>query len=340
MVAVKAHEADRALAALDASIRLVLFYGPDHGLVAERAAALAARSVSDPGDPFQMVRLDGGDVAGDPLRLADEANTIGLFGGKRVIRVSATSRPLTAALEPVLASPPQDSLIILEGGDLQKSNPLRVQVERSRSGLAVPCYADQGRALEALVDPILREHGLAIDRDARALLLSRLGADRQLSRREIEKLALFAYGQGTVTTADVEAIVGDASAKDAADIADGLFTGATGRIDQALTRLGSAGEDAGSILGYVIRHALMLLAARQLADAGRSIADAAQAVRGVTFTRRADVEASLKRWSTPQLVKAVALLQGALLQGRRNPQLANEIALRVLWNLALGGTRG
>jgi DNA polymerase-3 subunit delta len=47
MVAVKAHEADRALASLDRAIRLVLLYGPDQGLITERGAQLAAAGVTE-----------------------------------------------------------------------------------------------------------------------------------------------------------------------------------------------------------------------------------------------------------------------------------------------------
>ena len=46
MVAIKAHEAERTLARLDPAWRLVLIYGPDAGLVSERAAGLARASES------------------------------------------------------------------------------------------------------------------------------------------------------------------------------------------------------------------------------------------------------------------------------------------------------
>ena len=63
MVAIKAHEAERTLARLDRAWRLILIYGPDTGLVSERASALARASVDDPQDAFQLVRMDGDGVA-------------------------------------------------------------------------------------------------------------------------------------------------------------------------------------------------------------------------------------------------------------------------------------
>jgi len=336
MASVKAHEAERALKSLDRSIRVILFYGPDQGLVSERAEQTSRAAVSDPADPFQLVRMDGGDLAGDPMRLVDEANTIGLFGGQRAIRISSAARLPVAAIEPLLATPPVDSIIVIEGGDLARTNPVRTSVERSRTGLAVPCYGDEARGLEAVVDSVLAEAGMQIDRDARTLLLTRLGADRRLSRREVEKLAVYAHPSSTVTLADVDAVVGDASAKAVDDIVDSVFIGALPRLDNAFARLIASGEDPGTMLGFVARHAQMLLASRQVIDSGtESITGAVKAMRGLPFPRLKTVELSLQRWSTPALLRAIAALHQASAQVRLQPALGPELALRVLWNLAM-----
>jgi DNA polymerase-3 subunit delta len=340
MVAVKAHEADRALRSLGRDIRVVLIYGPDHGLVSERAEALANQHIAGGSDSFQLVRLDGSDVAADPMRLVDEANTIGLFGDQRAIRVSSTSRSLAAAVEPLLATPPVDALIVLEGGDLARNHALRVMVERAKAGLAVPCYADTGRTLDALIDPILQDHGMGITKDARTLLLSRLGADRQLSRREIEKLAVYCMGKARIDVADVDMIVGDAAARDVDDVVDGLFSGSLERMDRSFKRLTLAGEDPVVLLGFVTRHGLALLAARRSLEQDRMpLAEVVAAMRGISFTRKPAIESALGRWTVQSLVRALGTLHSAMAQARRHPALSEELTARALWNLTRAGAR-
>src|SRR5918993_5426581 len=162
MVAVKAHEVEGALRRPDPRIGVFLFYGPDTGLINERARAVAERSVDDPADPFQMIRIDGDDIASDPGRLADEAGTIGLFGGRRAIWIKSTSRNIAPAVDAVLKSEMQDTVIIVEGGDLQKSSPLRTLCERSQRALALPCYADEAKNLGMVVDEALKAYGFSI----------------------------------------------------------------------------------------------------------------------------------------------------------------------------------
>src|SRR5215212_5984877 len=104
MVALRAKEIDAFLARPDAGRPIILLYGPDAGLVRERAEALLASAVDDPNDPFSLVRLDGDELAAEPSRLVDEAMTIPLFrwrhrgtGGQPVERLPRGDRGRRAA---------------------------------------------------------------------------------------------------------------------------------------------------------------------------------------------------------------------------------------------------
>src|SRR3954464_12543219 len=99
MVALKSSEIESFVARPDPARAVVLVFGPDAGLVSERADAIVRASVDDPDDPFSLVRLAGGAVASDPARLVDEAITVPLFGGRRAIRLRAGSRNIVAAVE-------------------------------------------------------------------------------------------------------------------------------------------------------------------------------------------------------------------------------------------------
>ncbi|MGI6247114.1 MAG: DNA polymerase III subunit delta [Pseudochelatococcus sp.] len=340
MVAVKAGDVERVLAKPDPKAVVFLVYGPDTGLVSERARRLAESVVDDPSDPFQMVRLEGDDVAADPLRLADEANTIGLFGGRRAIRVSASSRNLAPALAPLFAAPPQDAVVVVEAGDLPRSSPLRTACERSASALAIPCYADGTRDIAALVDATLRDHGLAIGPDARGALVALLGGDRVASRSEIEKLALYARGQSEVTLADVHAVVGDVSALAVDAVVDAVFGGDQAALDVAFMRLMREGFDAGVLLGFVLRHALTLLPARLAIENGDS-APAAQVegMRSLHFRRKAAVERQLRLWPHAHLVRVARDLGTAIAATRRNATLAEALAQKALWPIAAAARR-
>ena len=108
MVAVKTHQANAFLTALDRVPPAVLLYGGDAGLVAERAAQLAKRLAERDDPPGEIIRLDDASLEEDPGRIFVELQTAPMFGGRKVLRTVAGRRVTAAQLKP-----------LVEGGDLQ-----------------------------------------------------------------------------------------------------------------------------------------------------------------------------------------------------------------------------
>ena len=86
----------------DPGIGVYLVYGPDTGLDQRARPCVAERSVADPADPFQLIRLDGDYLAADPGRLTDEAGTSGCSAGAARSGSAPTPRNIAPAVDAVL----------------------------------------------------------------------------------------------------------------------------------------------------------------------------------------------------------------------------------------------
>ena len=318
MVALKAAEVDAYIAAREPARPIALVFGPDAGLVSERADAMVRAAVDDPNDPFALVRLDGDELAGDPSRLIDEANTVPLFGGRRAIRVKAGGRDFSGALATLVADPPRDCRIVIEAGDLRRNSPLRTLCERAKSVAAIACYLDGDRELGRLIDEEMRAAGLSIAPDARAALLPLLGGDRRASRNEVRKLTLYARGKSEVDLDDVLATVADASSLVLDSVIDAAFAGRTGELETLLGKARAAGIAPPRIIAAAVSQAAQLHRARLSIEAGASTAEVAdQVVPRAQFRRRPAIEAALKAWTASRLERAMAELAAATLETRR-----------------------
>src|ERR1700743_2567483 len=258
MVALRGKEIDAFLARPDPGRPIILLYGPDAGLVRERAEALLASAVDDPHDPFSLVRLDGDELSAEPSRLVDEALTIPLFGGRRALRVGAGSRSFAAGIDALAESSLKDCRIVIEAGELRPESPLRKACERAKTAVAIGCYPDGERDLAKLIDDELRVSNLRIAPDARASLMALLGGDRQASRNELRKLTLFAHGGGEVTLDHVMAVVSDASDLKLDPIVDGAFAGKPGLVESEFQKAMVAGTYPGLIVASAQRQAAWL----------------------------------------------------------------------------------
>jgi DNA polymerase III subunit delta len=335
VVAIKAQGANAFLSKPDASIRAVLLYGPDAGLVSERAAKLAQMLAARENPAGEIVRMDEADLDADAEKLTVELLTVPMFGGAKIVRTSQSRRITAAILKPLLEGPPLPGALVVEAGNLKADEGLRALFEKAANAAAVGCYADEGASLGGLVDEVLGAARLKITPEAKQDLMARLGADRAMSRSEVEKLALYAAGEGTVTPDHVEAIVGDAADQTMDRILDAAASGDTARALIEFDRAVAAGENPQTIVLMTQRQFQRLHRARAGIDNGRSMDDVIRAMRPpLYFKARAAFEGQLRRWTLPRLGVANSRIALAAKQARLGGALEAVIAERLILDIA------
>ncbi|MGH6859995.1 MAG: DNA polymerase III subunit delta [Phyllobacterium sp.] len=322
----KAHEVDSFLKRLDRSYPIVLIYGPDKGLVSERADLFITLTGLAKDDPFAVIRLDADLVQAEPGRLSDEANTISMFGGERLIwvRNAGAQKGLVSAISHLAKDPPAATFILVEAGDLKKGAGLRGVVEQSASAMALPCYSDDARGIDSTIEDMLSKNGLQIALDARSLLKESLGGDRLATRAELEKICLYAHGKERITVEDVRSVIGDVSATSYEAIVDALLIGNMADFTHAFDRVIGSGSSSFLILNTAIRQFQMLQTLRYgMETDGRNAGAAVAAARPpIFFARKKLVETALQRWTVSSCAKAIERLQKTVLESRRNAALA------------------
>ena len=332
---VAARDADRFAASPPKNLRAALVFGPDAGLVQERAEKLMKSVVADLGDPFNVADLSQAVLESDPARLADEAAAISMMGGRRVVRVRGAGNGLAELFEGFLEDQPGDSLVVVEAGDLSRGTSLRKLFEDDKAAAAIPCYADTARSLEELVREALRGEGLSIAPEAMADAVSRLGSDRGVSRRELEKLALYCEGQKSVGLDDVRAVMGDEAEARAEEASDAAGGGDFARLDLALSRLWSADMSAIAVIRGAMGHFQRLALMREKMARGENLDDAMKQLRPpVHFSRADSFKLQARAWSGERLNDALDMLLDAEALCKTTGVPNEAVCGRTLMNIA------
>lgn len=324
-------------------VRAVLIYGPDPGLVRERAQAVGRAVADDPSDPFRVTDLKSDQIGADPARLFDEMAAIALTGGRRLVRVRDGDEALAGPIGRLLKEPPPgDSLLLVEAGELGKSSKLRALFEEAGDvAAAVACYVESEEDLAGTIARMLGEQGLRIDPDARAWLAGNLVGDRMMARSEIDKLAIYMTGHQTVTLADVRAVVGDSAALDLDEptlaAADGDLPG----VDRSLRRLFAEGTSTVALLRAAQRHFQRLHIAVAATARGQTPQQAVKGLRPPVFwSQEAQITTQVRRWTLPLLRQALARLLEAEADCKRTNMPDETICARAFFQLAQLGRRG
>lgn len=343
MAELKSHEFEGFLEKSARHYQIFVVYGPDRGLVSERASMIAAKTGVDLTDPFSLIKLDISDLQKDQGRLLDEAGAIGLFGGDKLvwIRGAANEKYLVEALQVLAQKPPEATFVIVEAGDLKKGSLLRKAAEAPRSIMTIPCYADDARALNSLIDSELSSSGLRMTPAARQALLELIGGDRIASRNELRKLALYCRNFELIEEHHVTEIIGDASAISVDDAVDAILSGNTGNFLHAMQKIISSKTSIFLVIQACLKQFQLMDAMRAEMEEKRLPASQVMQTLGrhLHFKRKPVIEQALRAWSAEALGRETNRLQAAILQTRRRASLEDTIALQTLLSTTLQSGR-
>jgi DNA polymerase-3 subunit delta len=324
----------------DPRARVVLVYGPDDGLMRERARTIARTIVKDLNDPFNAATLTSDIVTSDPARLNDEAFAISMMGGGRLVRVENATDKITAAVKFYLENPNPDCLVVLEAGELTTKSSLRILCEKSPKAAAIPCYVDDEQALSRLIRESAKGANLTIAPDAVAWLSAAIGGDRAKARGEIEKLITYKGTDKTqITLEDVHACCGD----NAASNLDALIFAAAGRKGaEALAiydRLIGEGVAFITILRTLQNHFRRLHITRARVDAGDNTDAAIKSLAPPVFFKfETAFRAQVNAWSLPTLEKIMARLMDLEAECKKTGAPAETLCAQAV--LGVAATRG
>ncbi|MBL4693451.1 MAG: DNA polymerase III subunit delta [Magnetovibrio sp.] len=326
----------------DPALRIVLFYGPDEGLVRERALQLSKYWVKDLADPFQTVELFAAALKGDPARLSDEAQSISFGGGKRLVRVRQANDSCMLALNTLFDAPLNpDSMVLVDAGDLNPRSKLRKLFETSKNAACIPCYGDDARTLPNVIRENLQNNGLSADRNTVSLLCQLLGSDRSVTRGELEKLALYMGTETVVTQDHVRAAIGDNAANDVEDVIYAAASGKFAELESSLAHVLADGNNPVQIVRASQRHFQRLHLARGHMATGMNLVDAVKALRPPVMFMRADAfKMQLNMWSAKNLNRAFDILTQRETQCKTTGFPAEAVIGRALLAIAQAARSG
>jgi DNA polymerase-3 subunit delta len=319
---------DRAAAALDRpdpSLRFFLLSGADNAasrLFAQRLqAALGAEKVT-----AAAVQLKS-----DPAWLADEAASLPMFGGARLLWIEPAGEEIVPAVEALLALDRIEApAVAITNNALKATSALLKLAEGSKAALHVASDLQTPRQQVGAIFELARLEGLRVGNELAERIAEEAGGDLILARLELQKFALYANASPD-QPADLDEEVVDALGIDQAEAEYGragdlALVGDLAGLATELSLLEGAAMDAIPVVRALQRRLLMLVPLRAKVEQGQPVGSVLQTV----WKREKTVVGQiLPRWTAPRLSEAFQRVQ----------KLERELLLRpVPPSAALGET--
>jgi len=319
----------------------VLIYGPDEGLIRERANLLTRHVVPDANDPFGTVEFSASDLGDNPARLLDEAQSISMLGGRRVVRVRDADDKAANAVKSALESlRPGDNLVLVCAGELPPRSALRQMFEAAPNAAALPCYVEDERDIARVLKDGLRDAGYNMPSDALVYMAANVVGDRGVARSEIEKLVTYMGANRNITVDDVIACVGSSAALSLDDLAKHVASGLYAEADRILTFVLSEGVPAVTVLRTLQNYFTRLSVTRARCDRGENIEVAMKKLRPEVFWKhKAAFQSQVSGWGAEPLQQALTLLMSVEAKCKQTGSDPNILCGRAILSLAQTAAR-
>ena len=308
-------------------------YGPDQGLVSERAICIISNLVDDPSDPFSVALTTTDKVFKNPSYLHDALQSPTLWGNKQVLHIKDGSDSIAKMLDDTLHNKP-DNFVVIESENLSPRSKLRKVCETSPDAASISCFADDHKSLFRLITQQLSESNLTISPDALRYLAERLGENRAVSRNQIEKLSLY-KNVGEIKIEDIAEIIDDTAG---VSLNECIFYIFSGKVKSALKILNVISQNSFSFVNLVRAaqtHASRIHIAKSQLSAGASIDQALNQLHPPVFFKFRDLFIKqIHNWDETRLYYAMTQLIKAEIDIKTAILPSKEICERTMMRLA------
>lgn len=306
---IKPEQVESIVKSLSSSIRGVVIYGSNEGMINTLSQQFIKAISPDIYDAFHVSYLEMADVAADIGALYAEFNAQSLMGGRRVVVIKEVTNLLTKPLRELLSSSKSDSLLVITSSSLKTKDSLAVMAKDEADFYGIGCYDDRDEDITAFASKFMAKNGVNIDNNAFQLLCSRLSNDRKISANELDKLITYMGENKTIGVNDVLTIISDTSASSQEDLCYFIAQGFTEKALASYNRLVFEGENPVSIVRTISYHFMKLLDCAVKMEKGETADKVVFGLRPpLMFFRKNAFLNQLRVWNRNRIMSALSLL--------------------------------
>ena len=234
----------------------ILIYGPNEGLVREQIEKLTKEYLSK-GD-YEEISFNGKDLDDDAGSLEAILRSVSMFFKNKIVIADSIKDKHLSVIEEIVLKAPEKAVLVIKEGNLSKSSKIRKFFEENKSCYSLACYEDDGRSMMKSIDEFARKNSIELSRDIKNYLLQSLSNDRMISKRELEKIALFyKNSKSTIKLEEIRILLNDSSSQNLNKMNEYVMFGNTNKSSKIVNKLLTEGASPISLVrslsNYMLR---------------------------------------------------------------------------------------
>ena len=183
-----------------------LLYGENFGLKKD-IKKFVTTEIKKKNDNIEMLSFYENEILDNDNNFYNSAYSGSLFGDKKIITIYEATDKIIKKITDVYDKYPENILLIIFAGILEKKSKLRNFFEKNKKTICVPCYLDDERNLFIIAQSELKKNNIVLSRETINLLIEKSNSDRNNLRNEIEKIKCYALNKNKLEFDKIKSLI-------------------------------------------------------------------------------------------------------------------------------------
>ena len=302
-----------------------LLYGENVGLKNDIGDIIKI-STKQKDDKIEILLLYENEILNNEENFYNFVYSGSLFGNKKIITIFEATDKIIKKISNVFDKSPENVLVIIFSGILEKKSKLRNFFEKSKETICIPCYLDSEKDLEIIAQSEFRKNNISLSRDAINLLIEKSNSDRNNLRNEIEKIKSYSLNKKNLELNEIKSLINFSGDYKSDILVNECLCGNISQYKKIISELYVNTVSQILLLRILSNKAQRLLKIKEQKNKSNNLDNLINDAKPSIFWKEKPlVKKQLSLWSLNELKKMITGINNTELLCKKNPQISKAI---------------
>ena len=302
-----------------------LLYGENVGLKNDIADIIKI-ATKQKDDKIEILSLYENEILNNEENFYNFVYSGSLFGNKKIITIFEATDKIIKKINNVFDKSPENVLVIIFSGLLEKKSKLRNFFEKSKETICIPCYLDSEKDLEIIAQSEFRKNNISLSRDAINLLIEKSNSDRNNLRNEIEKIKSYSLNKKNLELNEIKSLINFSGDYKSDILVNECLCGNISQYKKIISELYVNTVSQILLLRILSNKAQRLLKIKEQKNKSNNLDNLINNAKPSIFWKEKPlIKKQLSLWSLNELKKMISGINNTELLCKKNPQISKAI---------------
>jgi len=292
--------------------KLILFYGKNEGFKNTVINKLFTNK-------NKILNYDENEILNNENNFVENILSKSLFEQEKFIVIKRVTDKILKIIEILHLKNLEDTIIILNSGNLEKKSKLRTFFEKNKELICVPFYPDNDQTLSKLTYDFLREKKFSISSSNINLIVSKCGGDRETLINELQKIEYFNKNGKKITDENISKLINLNENHSISELIDNCLAQNKKKIIKILNENNFNNEDCIMITRSFLIKAKKLLHLSKAFEANKNIDLTISSAKPPIFWKEKEItKQQIQKWKPKNIKNMIYALSETELQIKKN----------------------